>query len=66
MENPTAKRMVATKKTWRYVKGTPDVVLVYEKGGEDVLIGYLNVDYVREYDWFGFLPCVESDLLVFA
>ena len=30
------------------MKGTPDFGLVYEKGGEDVLIGYLNIDYVGD------------------
>ncbi|XP_017181433.2 uncharacterized mitochondrial protein AtMg00810-like [Malus domestica] len=45
MHNPTRKHMGTTKRVLRYIQGTLDYGIAYEKGKDDVLIGYYDSDW---------------------
>ena len=51
MENLTIEHMAAIKRILRYVKGTLDLNLVYEKREVDIkLVSYSDSDYVKDLD----------------
>ena len=51
MENPTTEHMSAVKRILRYVKGTLDLGLVYEKNEADIkLVAYSDSDYAGDPD----------------
>ena len=51
MENPTAEHTAAVKRILRYVKGTLDLNLIYEKKELDIkLVKYGDNDYVGDLD----------------
>ena len=51
MENPTTEHMSAVKRILRYVKGTLDLGLVYEKNEAGIkLVGYSDSDYAGDPD----------------
>ncbi|XP_070030084.1 secreted RxLR effector protein 161-like [Nicotiana sylvestris] len=43
--NPKESHLKATKRIWRYLKGTHDLVLYYPSGDNFNLIGYADADY---------------------
>lgn len=51
MENPLTKHLFGTKQILRYVKGSGDYGLVYEKGQEKGrLVSYSDNDFARDLE----------------
>jgi len=50
MHNPTKKHMGTAKRVLRYVQGTIDFGIVFEKGKEATLIGYCDSDWAGSED----------------
>ncbi|CAL8138407.1 unnamed protein product [Prunus armeniaca] len=50
MHNPTKKHMGTTKRVLRYIQGTIDFGIVFEKGKETTLIGYCDSDWAGSED----------------
>ncbi|CAL2249791.1 unnamed protein product [Prunus armeniaca] len=50
MHNPTKKHMGIAKRVLRYIQGTIDFGIVFEKGKETTLIGYCDSDWAGSED----------------
>ncbi|CAL2238017.1 unnamed protein product [Prunus armeniaca] len=50
MHNPTKKHMGTAKRVLRYIQGTIDFGIVFEKGKETTLIGYCDSDWAGSED----------------
>lgn len=50
MEEPTEQHMLAAKRILRYVQGTTSLGIRYSRGGEPILLGYVDSDYARDAD----------------
>ncbi|XP_057540751.1 uncharacterized mitochondrial protein AtMg00810-like [Amaranthus tricolor] len=50
MQNPKKPHLEAVKRILRYVKGTLDYGILYQKGGECQVVGYCDADYAGDYD----------------
>ncbi|KAM1578272.1 hypothetical protein ACFX1Z_039846 [Malus domestica] len=50
MHNPTRKHMGTAKRVLRYIQGTLDYGIAYEKGKDAVLIGYCDSDWAGSED----------------
>ena len=50
MQNPKKPHLEAVKRILRYVKGTLDYGILYQKGGECQVVGYCDADYAGDCD----------------
>ncbi|CAL9006850.1 unnamed protein product [Prunus brigantina] len=50
MHNPTKKHMGTAKRVLRYIQGTIDFGIIFEKGKETTLIGYCDSDWAGSED----------------
>jgi hypothetical protein len=50
MQNPKKTRLESVKKILRYVKGTLDYDILYQKDGVCQVISYCDADYAGDYD----------------
>lgn len=50
MANPSKMHILAAKRVLRYLKGTIELGMFYERGGEDELVAYTNSDYAGDLD----------------
>ncbi|KAM1306141.1 hypothetical protein ACFX2H_008568 [Malus domestica] len=50
MHNPTRKHIGTAKRVLRYIQGTLDYGIAYEKGKDAVLIGYYDSGWVGSED----------------
>ncbi|XP_070672122.1 secreted RxLR effector protein 161-like [Malus domestica] len=50
MERPTELHLRATKRVFRYLKGTTDFSIFYKKKGRSVLTGFTDSDYAGDLD----------------
>ena len=50
MANPTEIHLQAAKRILRYLKGTFDYGIMYQKGGSTKLVAYTNSDYAGDVD----------------
>lgn len=50
MANPTELHYQATKKALRYVKGTMNYEILYEKKGVEELVGFTDSDYAGDIE----------------
>lgn len=50
MEHPTELYLQVAKRVLRYLNGTIDFALFYQKGGNEDLIAYMNSDYAGDQD----------------
>ncbi|XP_050133146.1 secreted RxLR effector protein 161-like [Malus sylvestris] len=50
MERPTELHLRATKRVFRYLKGTTDFGIFYKKKGRSVLTGFTDSDYAGDLD----------------
>ncbi len=48
--NPSEAHLTAAKRILRYLKGTADLTLKYEKSKADVLMGYSDADWAGDQD----------------
>ena len=50
MERPTELHQVAVKRVLRYLKGTAELGIFYEIGGEENLVSYSDSDYTGDIE----------------
>ena len=50
MERPTELHQAAVKRVLRYLKGTTELRIFYERGGEENLVAYSNSDYAGDIE----------------
>ncbi|GJY80262.1 hypothetical protein Tco_0493013, partial [Tanacetum coccineum] len=50
MESPTEKHWCATKRKWRYVQGTNELGMLYNKGKNSALVAYSDSDFAGDLD----------------
>ncbi|KAL9292354.1 putative RNA-directed DNA polymerase [Arabidopsis thaliana] len=50
MESPNEQHLLAVKRILRYVQGTLDLGIQYERGGATELVGFVDSDYAGDVD----------------
>jgi len=50
MANPNEAHWIATKRLLRYLKGTIELGIYYERGGNTSIIAYTNSDFAENSD----------------
>ena len=50
MERPNEQHLLAAKRILRYVQGTPNYGILYKRGGEQKVVGFVDSDYAGDVD----------------